>query len=298
MPSSPSGFLIVHKPAGVTSHDVVGFIRRRLKTQKVGHAGTLDPMATGVLVVGVGAGTRLLEYLVGADKEYEAEVTFGGVSDTYDAEGEVTPTPDVLVFDREILAAALPSFRGNISQIPPIYSAIKINGQSAHRLARSGETVEMKARDIVIHDIRLVKYAWPRAELHVHCGSGTYIRSLAHDLGQTLKTGAYLSRLVRTRVGDFYLRDAVTLPDIRADALLPIETAVKDFPHINLTAIEADKICLGQKLPARTHETEPLAGFFGGRLIAILRRDVEKDLLCPIKVFAAGCETAGEGDAE
>jgi len=281
-----SGFLVVNKPNGVTSHDVVGFARRRLKTKKIGHTGTLDPLATGVLVLGVGNGTRLIEYLVGCDKEYSAEVTFGGTSDTYDAEGLIQPNLQAEPFTKEDLEAALPAFIGQINQMPPVFSAIKINGQSAHRLARAGEAPEMQPRQITIHDIKITKFKYPKAELHVTCGSGTYIRSLAHDLGQTLGTGAYLSKLTRTRAGQFTLADASTFRQIREDKLLPIETGVTSLQRRNLTTLETEKIRMGQKITARDCKNNDLrAGFCEDRLVAVLACEPDKGLLKPVKVL-------------
>ena len=285
--SDLNGFLVVHKPSGITSHDVVGFARRRLKTKKIGHTGTLDPLATGVLVLGVGNGTRLIEYLVGCDKEYSAELTFGGVSDTFDAEGTIKPNLKAAPFTQADLEAALPRFIGRISQVPPVFSAIKIGGQSAHRLARAGgEMPEMQPRQITIHDIKITKFNYPKAELHIVCGSGTYIRSLAHDLGQTLGTGAYLSKLTRTRAGQFTLADAATFHQIRAEKLLPIETGVTSLLRLNLTKLETEKIRMGQKIAARDCDYADLrAGFHEGQLIAILACEPEKGLLKPVKVL-------------
>lgn len=272
-PKDISGFLVVNKPTGVTSHDVVAFVRRRFNTQKVGHAGTLDPLATGVLVLGIGAGTRVLEYLVGCDKEYLAEVTLGAMSTTYDAEGELTPVLGAHEKDRTEVETTLATFVGEIMQVPPIYSAIKIAGKSAHARVRAGEEVELPARQVTIYSIRVTKYAWPKIEMMVHVSSGTYIRSLAHDVGQLLGVGGYLSRLTRMRSGRFELADAVpTLHHIRIEKLLPIAVAVADLPRLNLTAIEVGRIRHGQAINAR--ECQPgqmIAGFFDGQLVATLR---------------------------
>ncbi|MCF7846285.1 MAG: tRNA pseudouridine(55) synthase TruB [Candidatus Peribacteraceae bacterium] len=278
------GFLAINKPKGITSHDAVAFARRRLKIRKIGHAGTLDPMATGVLILGIGAATRLLEYVQQSEKEYEAELTFGSTSSTDDADGELTPFPESKKFARPELEKVLPEFIGVIHQIPPQFSAIKIAGQSAHRLARSGQKVKLKSREVEIHEIKIRNFDFPRTEISVRCGSGTYIRSLARDLGARLESGAYLSKLTRTRVGDFTLNRALPLRSIRAEKILPIEAGIT-FPQIRLTRIEADKVQNGQKIPARTSDPY-VAAFFENHFLAILAREEAKHSLKPEKVFA------------
>lgn len=282
-----NGFLVINKPAGITSHDAVAFARRRLKTKKIGHAGTLDPLATGVLVLGIGAGTRLLEYLVGCDKEYEAEITFGARSNTCDADGEITADPKAQEFTRDDLENVLQEFTGKISQLPPQFSAIKVDGKAAYERARAGEKVLLSPRQIKIFSLALRQFSYPKAEIKIHCGSGTYVRALARDLGERLGTGAYLSKLTRTRVGDFQINQALPLKSIRPEKLLPLEEGIL-FPQISLTRVEAEKISMGQKIPARTSETR-VAGFFEGRLLAILEREEKKHSLKPAKVFVS-CE--------
>lgn len=280
------GWLIIDKPAGITSHDVVAFARRRLKTQKIGHTGTLDPLATGVLVLGVGSATRLIEYIVGCDKEYEAEITFGGRSNTGDSEGEIIPTPNSPVFAREDLEKLLPKYLGKISQIPPQYSAIKIGGKNAYELAREGIEIEMQPREIEIHALKLISFKYPKVDLHIHCGSGTYIRSIARDLGEDLLAGGYLTRLKRMRVGKFNIKQAISLKAISEEKILPLEEGLV-FSRLNLTIIEAAKIRNGQKISCRAGEgcEDFLAGFAEGKLLAILEFEKEKHTLKPVKVF-------------
>ncbi|MFH0834527.1 MAG: tRNA pseudouridine(55) synthase TruB [Patescibacteria group bacterium] len=278
------GFIAINKPKGITSHDAVAFARRRLKIRKIGHAGTLDPMATGVLILGIGAATRLLEYVQNTEKEYEAEITFGATSTTDDAEGEIAPFPDAKKISRDEFEKILPEFVGTIHQIPPKFSAIKIAGESAHRLARRGEEVKLKSREVEIHEIKVRNFDFPKCEISVRCGSGTYIRSLARDLGARIECGAHLSKLTRTRVGDFTLNKALPLKSIRSDKILPIEAGLT-LPQIRLTRLEADKIQNGQKIPART--SDPLvAAFFENHFLAILSREEAKHSLRPEKVFA------------
>lgn len=208
-----NGFLVVDKSKGISSFDVVRMLRRITGVKKIGHCGTLDPMATGVLVVAIGEATKLIEYLLGANKRYVAEVTLGGVSDTFDAEGEITEQGDVvgdlvapsLEKIKEVLAG---NFIGEIDQVPPKYSALKIAGKKAYELARSGVDVEMQSRKVFVEAIEVLEYEWPKLRMDVKCGKGTYIRSLANDLGAALGCGGYLSGLRRTEVSGFGIDDA------------------------------------------------------------------------------------------
>ncbi len=205
------GVLNIDKPAGWTSHDVVGRVRRLAGLRQVGHAGTLDPMATGVLLLCVGRATRLLEYLTGQPKTYLAEVTLGISTDTYDAEGEITarkPLPDL---SRQQVEAALNAFRGEIMQRPPAYSALKRDGVALYRRARAGEQVTVEPRPVIVYDLALLSFDGRTVNLHVRCGAGTYVRSIAHDLGQALGCGGHLSALRRTAVGRFSVGTATTL---------------------------------------------------------------------------------------
>lgn len=219
------GFLIVDKEKGWTSHDVVNKARGILGIRKIGHLGTLDPNATGVLVLVVGKATKLVASLIGCDKEYEAEITLGKVSDTFDAEGIITSksTTEISLRDIEL---ALPEFRGTISQIPPIFSAIKIGGKKAYELARKGKVPELKPRSVTIDRLDIMSYEWPILHVLISCSSGTYIRSLANDIGIKMGCGGYLSNLRRTRVGDFYLHDAKKITEISKEYIVPISSIV------------------------------------------------------------------------
>lgn len=216
------GFFNVDKPLGMTSHDVVARIRRAAKTHfdqriKVGHAGTLDPLATGVLVVCMGAATRLSDYVMDTTKRYSAQVRLGISTTTYDAEGEITAERDATTITREQVVESLAQFIGDIEQIPPMYSAIKQGGKKLYELAREGKTVERAGRAVHIADITLTDWAWPECTLDVICGAGTYIRSLAHDLGESLGCGAHLTGLTRTASGSFTLENAVMLDALLTD---------------------------------------------------------------------------------
>ncbi len=208
------GILNINKPRGKTSFGVVAIVRRLSGERRVGHAGTLDPEATGVLPVCIGKATRIVEFLMSSTKTYRAEVELGVTTDTYDATGRVIQRGDISGIDRQQVEAALGSFRGRILQIPPMYSAVKHNGRPLYELARAGKTVERTGRPIEIHDLELIDWQTPVATVEVVCGKGTYIRSLAHDLGQALGCGAMLRTLARLRCGLFDIENAVSLPEL------------------------------------------------------------------------------------
>jgi tRNA pseudouridine55 synthase len=204
----------IHKPVGCTSHDIVGIIRRITGEKRVGHAGTLDPLASGVLIVGITReSTKLLDDSMRKEKEYEALIQFGAYSTTDDEEGQKTSVSPLIKPSHEDIQQALSEFIGEIKQIPPQYSAIKVGGRAAYKSARQGKILHLGLRSVTIHEIEILKYQWPKLSLRVRCGSGVYIRSLARDLGKRLGTGGYLSGLVRTRVGEFTLDQAMSLEE-------------------------------------------------------------------------------------
>ncbi len=208
------GILNINKPWGNTSFSIVAMVKRLSGEHHVGHAGTLDPAATGVLPVCLGQGTRVVEFLVDATKTYRAEIELGITTDTYDAAGQVIQREDPSRVNREQLESALASFRGQVEQIPPMYSAVKYQGKPLYKLAREGITIDRKSRPAMIHHLELLDWQLPVAVIEVVCGKGTYIRSLAHDLGQLLGCGACLRNLVRQRCGSFDIKDAVSLPEL------------------------------------------------------------------------------------
>jgi tRNA pseudouridine55 synthase len=232
------GLIVVDKPAGWTSHDVVNRMRRLANTKKVGHLGTLDPDATGVLPLVIGRATRLAKFFQGNEKVYEAQIQFGWSTDTYDAAG--SPTSDKLEvrLDRVLVESKLDQFRGKISQIPPAISAKKIAGTPAYKLARKNIAVELKPVDVEIFSNVLLHCGAAEAEIRVHCSTGTYVRSIAHDLGQSLGCGAFLNRLRRTSAGEFNLSMAKTLEELgelaeqgrMAEALIPSAELLPEFP--------------------------------------------------------------------
>ena len=294
-----SGLVVVDKPGGMTSHDVVARVRRLAGTRKVGHAGTLDPMATGVLVVGVEKATRLLGYLTLTEKEYQATIRLGQSASTDDAEGEITggaPAGDV---SAETLAAAVSALTGNIEQVPPSVSAIKVGGQRAYRLTRAGAAPELKARPVTVHEFTIIEIrrgddgVLLDVDATVRCSSGTYIRSLARDLGAALGTGGHLTRLRRTRVGGYGLDVARTLDQLAEHLeVLPLSAAAAAaFPRRDLTADEARRLATGGRLPpagappARSTTQEPVAAFApDGTLIALITEEAGQAR--PLAVFA------------
>ncbi len=291
----PFGFLNVNKPPGPTSHDIVAVVRRGASLRRVGHAGTLDPLASGVLVLAIGQATRLTEYLLTSDKAYTADLVLGITTDTYDADGEITTRAPVPVdLDVSDIRQALSRFVGEISQTPPVYSALKVRGKPAYARARAGESVSLKARRVIIRDIRLISYEPPALRLAVTCSAGTYIRSLAHDLGQDLGTGAMLSGLSRTASGRFKLSDSVTLQTLStgfADGswqkhLLPVDWALGEMPRIMLDAQQVENIRHGRAIPANIEGVGLACGVtVEGRFIAILAADPENRAWHPKKVF-------------
>lgn len=275
------GILNLNKPYGLTSHDVVDRIRRLAGQRQVGHAGTLDPLATGVLLVCLGRATRLAEFLMDSPKLYRAHVRLGITTDTYDAEGTVIAERPVEV-SREDVERVLERFRGPILQVPPMFSALKKDGRPLYRLARRGETVDRAPRPVEIYRLDLVEWRPPDLILEVLCSPGTYIRSLAHDLGEALGCGAHLAGLVRLASGEFRLEDAVDLEGLTrerlAEVLLPPDVALQRFPAFRLTPAEARAIGYGQDISDRWgfsgqgEGKPPLARAYGpdGALLAVL----------------------------
>ncbi len=236
------GILNINKPLHITSHDVVARVRRVLKQKRVGHTGTLDPEASGVLPICVGQATRVAEYLSESGKAYQATVTFGIVTDTYDAEGTVLRTKDITDLNRLRIEEAVEHFRGPQLQLPPRFSAIKIQGQPAYKLARAGEEIKLEPRPIEIRSLDILAWNAPHLVLNIACSKGTYIRSLAYDMGEYLGCGAYLTGLVRTQSGPFLLQDSITLEQLQEahelgtleQHLFPADFALQNYPALHL----------------------------------------------------------------
>lgn len=289
------GIVVIDKPAGWTSHDVVGWVRRWAGEKKVGHAGTLDPAATGVLPVALNDATRVLEFLTDASKAYLADITFGVATDSADGDGTV-----IAVSDRrpslEEVADALDGFRGSIEQTPPRHSAIRIDGQRAYDLARAGVEIEMPSRTVEIHLIDVCGWDGETAQIHIECSKGTYIRSIARDLGEVVGIPSYLSNLVRTRSGPYTLDDAWTIGELEqvdaawhweAIALHP-DSAVSDWPAIVMTVDQEADWGFGRPITISSHAHDRSARVYDstGRWRGIARRS-EDTIWSPSRVIAA-----------
>lgn len=272
-----AGILNIDKPAGLTSHDVINRVRRVARMRRVGHAGTLDPLATGILLVCLGRATRLVEYLTGQPKTYEAVIRMGQATDTYDAEGTITAEHPV-TFTEADLAQALAQFQGEIEQVPPMYSAIKQDGQPLYKLARQGKDVARPSRPVTIYELDILDWQPPHLSLRITCSKGTYIRSLAHDLGEALGCGGHITALRRTAVGSFTLDTAVPLDDLTPDNLenylLVMDTAVSHLPRLDLPVLEANQLLMGQTVPRQPEQSAAeLVRAYGadGRFIGVVR---------------------------
>jgi tRNA pseudouridine55 synthase len=261
------GWVVIDKPEGVTSTQVVGIVRRVFDAQKAGHAGTLDPMATGVLAIALGEATKTVPYAMDATKTYRFTVTFGESRDSDDAEGAVTGTSAKRP-SREEIEAAIPKFTGTISQIPPVYSAIKVDGERAYDLARDGEDVVLEPRMVVIHDVRFL--AMPdadHAEFEMVCGKGTYVRAWARDLALSLGTSGYVSQLRRLAIGNFNVEQAIGLEPLKGfmhspaafEHLRPISTALDGIPALAVTGQDAVRLKGGNPILVRPREFERIA---------------------------------------
>jgi tRNA pseudouridine55 synthase len=270
-------------------------VRRGTGEKRVGHAGTLDPLATGLLLICLGAAARLSDFLRDKDKRYRARVRLGQATDTYDSDGQVTAESSRLPSLAEV-EAALPRFRGPIQQRPPAFSAIKRGGQKAYELARRGQAVELEARPVEVFSLELIEWEPPELTLDAHCSSGTYIRSLAHDLGQQLGCGAHLTALRRTASGKLTVSEAVTLASLKTafeagpqawrPYLRPADTAIADWPALNLSAEDTARITHGQPIPCRAPAGELARAYnAAGEFFAILRLDPTKNAWRPMKVL-------------
>jgi tRNA pseudouridine55 synthase len=284
---APDGVVVVDKPSGMTSHDVVARIRRLAGTRRVGHAGTLDPMATGVLVVGIGRATRLLGHVAGHDKEYAATIRLGVTTTTDDADGDVVDTRDASAVDDAALKAEVSALTGDIEQVPSSVSAIKVGGVRAYTRARAGEIVELTARPVTVAAFDVVARRGEEVDVHVECSTGTYIRALARDVGAALGVGAHLTALRRTRVGAFGIDRARGL-DALAEKLdvLPLgEVVATVFPRWDAPADDARRLGLGQRLEPTGLPPGPVGVFApDGSVVALVE---ERDgAIRPSVVFA------------
>jgi tRNA pseudouridine55 synthase len=286
-----NGLLLLDKPSGMTSRDVVDRVQRWFpRGTKIGHTGTLDPLATGVLVICFGKATRLAEYVQRMAKTYRAGILLGSRSDTDDLDGAITPGPGTQAPERTTVAACLQGFVGNIEQVPPAFSAAKVEGRRAYSLARRGREVPLAARQVQIHGIDLLQYEYPRLLIEVRCGKGTYIRSLARDLGNRLGCGGLIETLRRSRVGPFPVENAVSLdldPGAVRTHLLPLAAAVAELPHFTVADQDAARIRQGGTVSIPGNSFAEAAAFDeNGELIAVVRWDQEASVFYPEKVIS------------
>ncbi|HOW91716.1 MAG TPA: tRNA pseudouridine(55) synthase TruB [Anaerolineaceae bacterium] len=291
--NSISGVLVVDKPVGMTSHDVVQVIRKGSNIRRAGHTGTLDPRASGVLVVLIGPAVRLSEYVSASDKRYQAVIMMGTTTDTYDADGKTTSSSPVDVTEEQF-ESELQKFVGQIEQVPPPYSAVKVQGRKAYEMARKGEEVELAPRTINVYSLELLEWAPPEVVIDVYCSSGTYVRSLVNDLGARLGCGATLTGLRRTKSGRFTLRDAVPLRKLNEafndgtwyQYLIPAAEALSDWPTLELSHDEVEAIRHGHRIHAVSSEQKKVLGVSEqGELVALMELDEETVEWQPRKVF-------------
>ncbi len=294
------GVVNINKPSGMTSHDVVQHVRRIFGEKRIGHTGTLDPLATGVLVLCIGQATRIAQYLEAGEKEYEAVMRLGITTDTLDAEGRILETRSSPVPERDVIVSLMQRFMGTIMQRPPAFSAVKIAGIPSYKLAREGKAKPNKPKPVAIHALELAAYDYPFMSIRVRCSKGVYIRSLCADMGDALGTGAHVAKLQRTRSGQFSIKNAIApgeLADMAADgtveqAITTIDDALSHVPPIPLAEAEAARVAHGDKVSC---PFEPVAGEKNGlvrlhdplgRLLALAR--LEGGILRPELVFSAG----------
>lgn len=298
-----SGILNINKPPGMTSFAVVSLVRRLTGVRRVGHAGTLDPIADGVLPVCLGPATRIVEYLVGAPKSYHAAIRLGAATDTYDSEGTVTATGDPSAVTQQDVESELQHFVGEVRQLPPMYSALKYEGQPLYRYARAGKTAPRQERTVTIHRLELLRFAPPLVEVALEVGRGAYVRTLAHDLGERLGCHAHLERLSRLRSGPFTLEEAIGLDELREaveqggwqELLHPTDRVLESWYAALLGEAHSREVCQGRLLALRPVREELLrldldtpcrAYSLGGEFLAILRYQ-GAGRWQPEKVFAA-----------
>lgn len=280
MKEGQEGILRVDKPVGPTSHDIVGRVRRALGTRRVGHTGTLDPFASGLLLICVGPATRLSQVLTGMPKTYEAEALLGVRTDTDDCEGVVVAERDgAEALEASDIEAALASFRGRILQTPPPFSAKKVDGEAAYRKARRGESVELAPVEVDVEALERLEWQPPRLRLRVRCSSGTYIRALARDVGEALGVGAHLTALRRTAIGSHAVEGAVSGealddPDALAAAWLPVRTALDHLTCVDVDVPAVTALCRGQAVPDPRGGALQVAGSVAGEAVAVFHQGV------------------------
>ncbi|MCC7418948.1 MAG: tRNA pseudouridine(55) synthase TruB [Planctomycetaceae bacterium] len=297
---SVDGLLNVAKPAGMTSRRVVDRVLSLVAPAKVGHAGTLDPMATGVLVICIGAATRLISFVQEQRKTYRAEFLLGRRSDTDDVTGQVEEVPGTTALPRATVEQALRRFVGRISQVPPQFSAVHVEGKRAHQLARRGKEVDIAPRDVDFYRIDVIDFEWPRLIVEIECGSGTYVRSIGRDLGNVLGCGGVMSALERTAIGSFQVSDALEFEALTRESitagLRPIGDAIPGMPHVTVTDEDIVQMRMGQRVGTPTGpatEAPRVACYSGeGRLVALADTCDGGSRLQPTLVFPDAFDVA------
>ena len=293
-----NGIINIDKPSGITSMDVVRKIRSASGVKKVGHGGTLDPLDTGVIPVAIGKATRLLEYFLMSNKSYIARIHFGGTTDTFDSEGEIISTNVDPPLDINVIEKTMNSFKGEIEQTPPPFSAIKKNGRRLYELARRGVDTYIEPRNVTVNELKIINYEPPILDLFIRCGKGFYVRSLANDLGKILGCGGYLNDLKRTSLGNFEISKSILLAKAISNIengdtskiIQPIETCVGNFKRVNLSSVETTNIKNGQKIPY-TLDSPIKKGYLAsafspkGDLAAIIMFEDKSREWKPVKVF-------------
>lgn len=285
------GILLVDKPQGITSHGVISRLRKTLNTRRIGHAGTLDPLATGLLVVAVGPATRFLQYLDLEPKTYVATVKFGESTNTYDAEGEITQTRPIPQDLDQKIQTHIPAFLGKIAQIPPIFSAIKHQGKPLYEYARNGEDVELKVRYVHIANYEMNNINPPEATFTIVCSGGTYIRSLAHDLGEAIGCGAHITSLRRTGAGTYDIPQTTPLDQITADHLIPVKSALTHLPQVILNPRQLTHIRHGRPVLIPETIARPKAALLteSGNVVGIANvineTTLQPECVIPAEVF-------------
>jgi len=290
-----NGILNINKPPDRTSQDIVSFVRHLSKQRRVGHAGTLDPIATGVLPICLGQATRMSPLIMENRKTYIAEIILGISTNTYDSEGSVVQQKDASYVTKTQIDELLPTLRGKIMQKPPPFSALKRNGKRLYELARAGIEVETGAREVTVHRLDCLEWNTPCLIIEVECSKGTYIRSIAHDIGQTLGCGAYMSALIRTKYGPFNIEDSISLPQLEdafdheywQDLLYPMDIVINDWIAVIVTPEQERAIMNGRAIPYSTGNTETRCRAYSsdGRFLAVLRSLPDKSMWQPEKVF-------------
>ena len=290
-----NGILNINKPPDRTSQDIVSYVKHLSKQRRVGHAGTLDPIATGVLPICLGQATRMSSFIMEYRKTYVAEITLGISTNTYDREGTAVKQKDPSYVTKDQIDGLLPTLTGKIMQKPPAFSALKRNGKRLYELARLGIDVETEAREVTVYRIELLEWNSPCLTIEVECGKGTYIRSIAHDIGQSLGCGAHISELTRTKYGPFDIKDSIDLPQLEnafnhelwRELLYPMDIAISDWMMLTIDEEQELAILNGRSIPYSVDciETRCRAYSSSGRFLAILRYLPDKALWQPEKVF-------------